>query len=333
MITFNNVTKTFEDGTVAVDDISFTVKKGNLVTLIGPSGCGKTTTMKMINKLISITSGTISINGNDISEQESVELRRNIGYVIQRIGLLPHMTIEENVSLVPKLKGWKKADYQKKVDELLDMVGLDPQVYKNRYPLELSGGQQQRIGVIRALAGEPPIILMDEPFSALDPISRQQLQDELKLLQKSINKTIVFVTHDMDEALKIADEIVVMKGGSIQQIATPTELIQNPINEFVRSFIGEDRAKRVTKKREELHASTIMEPLVPEQVTGDVPNLSYHSSLQDVARVMLTKETETIIINGEDGKPIGVISHQRLLQELAGIRAGGAQGGIHSNLF
>lgn len=320
LITFKNVTKSFEDGTVAVDNVSLTVEKGRLVTLIGPSGCGKTTTMKMINKLVPLSSGTIAINGNDISKEDNVELRRNIGYVIQRIGLLPHMTIEENVSLVPRLKGWKKEYYEKKVDELLDMVGLDPNVYKKRYPLELSGGQQQRIGVIRALAGEPPIILMDEPFSALDPISREQLQDELKLLQKNINKTIVFVTHDMDEALKIADEIVVMKKGSIQQIASPSMLVQNPANDFVQSFIGEARLKKISNKREELQAATIMTPMLLQQKKGDLPALSFQASLQDVARLMLAKKTEAILITGEDGKPIGIIEKNQLLQELAGIQ-------------
>ncbi|MRH43505.1 betaine/proline/choline family ABC transporter ATP-binding protein [Aquibacillus halophilus] len=320
MISFNNVTKTFEDGTVAVDDVSFTVKKGKLITLIGPSGCGKTTTMKMINKLIPISSGTITIDGNDISTENDVELRRNIGYVIQRIGLLPHMTIEENVSLVPKLKGWKKKDYEKKVDDLLDMVGLDPNVYKKRYPLELSGGQQQRIGVIRALAGEPPIILMDEPFSALDPISREQLQDELKLLQKNIHKTIVFVTHDMDEALKIADEIVVMKDGRVEQIATPTKLVQHPINDFVRSFVGDDRVKKASGSRGELLADTIMQPIQAEVELNNLPEISSKSNLHEVANIMLSKQAEAIIITAEDGKPTGIIEKNQLLKELAGIQ-------------
>jgi osmoprotectant transport system ATP-binding protein len=319
LITFENVSKNFESGTVAVDNISFSVNKGSLVTLIGPSGCGKTTTMKMINKLIPLSSGSIKINGQNISEENDVELRRNIGYVIQRIGLLPHMTIEENVSLVPKLKGWKKQDYQKKVDDLLDMVGLDPKIYKRRYPLELSGGQQQRIGVIRALAGEPPIILMDEPFSALDPISREQLQNELKLLQKNIHKTIVFVTHDMDEALKIADEIVVMKAGSIQQIASPTKLVQNPINGFVRAFIGEDRVQQTAMNSSEIQAASIIGPIPQELNKADFPALPYETSLQEVARVMLLKEAEAIIINGQDGNPQGIIGKNQLLKRLAGI--------------
>lgn len=241
MITFENVSKMYADGTKALNDISFRVREGELLTLIGPSGCGKTTTMKMINRLIEPSEGSISINGEDISQMDPVELRRNTGYVIQQIGLLPHMTIAENVALVPKLKKWPKDKYEKRVDELLDLVGLDPSVYRERYPFELSGGQQQRIGVIRALAGEPPVILMDEPFSALDPISREQLQDELVRLQQEIHKTIVFVTHDMDEAIKIADRIVIMKDGEILQIDESDHILRRPANDFVREFIGEDR--------------------------------------------------------------------------------------------
>lgn len=309
----------FEDHTVAVNDVSLTIEKGNLVTLIGPSGCGKTTTMKMINKLIPITSGTITIDGQDISEENDVELRRNIGYVIQRIGLLPHMTIEENVSLVPRLKGWKKESYEKRVDELLDLVGLEPNLYKKRYPLELSGGQQQRVGVIRALAGEPPIILMDEPFSALDPISREQLQDELKSLQKRIQKTIVFVTHDMDEALKVADEIVVMKDGGIQQIASPHSLIQHPANDFVRSFIGEERVNQAARNKGEFLASAIMKPFPQAHLLPELPKLPQHTSLQEVARVILLHQSDGVILCDKVGKPNGIIEKNHLLQELAGI--------------
>ncbi|MET3698821.1 osmoprotectant transport system ATP-binding protein [Bacillus oleivorans] len=241
MIEFKEVNKVFPDGFHALQDITFHVEEGELLVLIGPSGSGKTTTMRMINRLIEPTSGVIKIEGKDISKEDPVKLRRTIGYVIQQIGLLPHMTIKENVSLVPRLMKWKKEAYAGKVDELMNMVGLDPKVFGDRYPSELSGGQQQRIGVIRALAAEPKIILMDEPFSALDPISREQLQDELVRLQQEIRKTIVFVTHDMDEALKIADRICIMKDGKVVQLDTPENMIRRPANEFVRSFIGEDR--------------------------------------------------------------------------------------------
>ena len=217
MIRFENVTKRFPDGTEALKDISLVLPTHQLTAIIGPSGCGKTTLMKMINKLEKPTEGSIYIDEKPINGMDEVQLRRSIGYVIQRIGLFPHMTISDNVALVPKLLEWSKEKKEERVRELLQLVGLDPEVYMERYPLELSGGQQQRVGVVRALAGDPNIVLMDEPFSALDPISREQLQDELRNLQQTINKTIVFVTHDMDEALKIADTIIVMRAGKVEQ--------------------------------------------------------------------------------------------------------------------
>lgn len=243
MIAFKNVSKTY-NGHQIIKQLDLKIHGGELFVMIGPSGCGKTTTMKMINRLIEPSSGTIEINGQDISKQDPVELRRGIGYVIQQIGLFPHMTIGQNVALVPKLKKMDPAAYEKKVDELLDMVGLDPKVYKNRYPAQLSGGQQQRVGVIRALAADPPIILMDEPFSALDPISREQLQDEFVRLQKAIHKTIVFVTHDMDEALKIADRICLMQGGTVVQLGEPADILHRPASDFVTDFIGPKRLKK-----------------------------------------------------------------------------------------
>lgn len=244
MIRFEQVTKQFPDGTEALKDISVVFPTHKLTVVIGPSGCGKTTLMRMINKLETPTDGDVFIDDKSITGFDEVELRRSIGYVIQRIGLFPHMTIEKNVSLVPRLLEWEKDRTAERVEELLELVGLEPEIYKERYPLELSGGQQQRVGVVRALAGDPNIILMDEPFSALDPISREQLQDDLRNLQQEIQKTIVFVTHDMDEALKIADMIVVMRDGKIEQIGSPKELISDPANDFVRSFIGMDRISR-----------------------------------------------------------------------------------------
>lgn len=244
MIQFEKISKVFNDGTEALKDVSLTIPAEQLVVIIGPSGCGKTTLMKMINRLEIPTSGEVYVDGKAVSTLNPVELRKTIGYVIQRIGLFPHMTIEKNASLVPKLKGWPKEKTTERIHELMWMVGLEPEQFLGKYPLELSGGQQQRIGVVRALAGNPDIVLMDEPFSALDPISREQLQVETKKLQEKIKKTIVFVTHDMDEALKIADTIVVMKSGRIEQIGTPTELIENPINEFVKNFIGLERINR-----------------------------------------------------------------------------------------
>ncbi|MFY9139633.1 MAG: ABC transporter ATP-binding protein [Thermacetogeniaceae bacterium] len=247
MIRFENVSKYFEE-TQVLQDLNFQIDEGEIVCLIGPSGCGKTTTLRLVNRLIEPSSGKIYIQDKDISNIDPVELRRSIGYVIQQIGLFPHMTIEKNISVVPRLKGWKEKDYCKRVDELLEMVGLDPNVYKKRYPAELSGGQQQRIGVIRALAANPSIILMDEPFSALDPISREQLQDELIKIQMEIRKTILFVTHDMDEALKLADKIGFMHEGKLIQLDTPEAILNRPANDFVRDFIGEKRLKKHLKQ-------------------------------------------------------------------------------------
>lgn len=244
MIRFENVTKRFPDGTEALKGVSVTIPAHKLTAIIGPSGCGKTTLMRMINRLEMPTDGGIYIDEKPIAQQDEVQLRRSIGYVIQRIGLIPHMTIAENISIVPELLGWDKKRIAARVDELMDMVGLDPAVFKKRFPVELSGGQQQRVGVSRALASDPNIILMDEPFSALDPISREQLQIELKKLQTLIQKTIVFVTHDMDEALEIADEIIIMREGWIEQMATPEKLIAYQATPFVREFIGEERIKR-----------------------------------------------------------------------------------------
>ncbi|CDQ19617.1 osmoprotectant transport system ATP-binding protein [Halobacillus karajensis] len=238
MITFTDVTKTYPDGTTALKNINLEVQEGELLALIGPSGCGKTTTMKMINRLIQPTEGKITIHNQDIEEYNIHELRWNIGYVLQEIALFPHMTVEENISVVPEMKKWKKNELSKRIDELMKMVGLDPKKHRERKPSELSGGQQQRVGVIRALAADPDIILMDEPFSALDPISREQLQKDIRNLQQEIKKTIVFVTHDMDEALALGDRVCLMKAGEIIQLDSPQNLILHPVNAFVKDFIG-----------------------------------------------------------------------------------------------
>ncbi|MBU8918647.1 betaine/proline/choline family ABC transporter ATP-binding protein [Bacillus sp. FJAT-29953] len=296
MITFQHVYKKFPDGFEALKDINFHIEKGELVTLIGPSGCGKTTTMKMINRLTEPTKGKILINGEDISEKDPVQLRRNVGYVIQQIGLLPHMTIEDNITLVPRLKGWEKERYSKRVDELLDLVGLDPQAFKSRFPSELSGGQQQRIGVIRALAAEPPIILMDEPFSALDPISREQLQDELVRLQESIKKTIVFVTHDMDEAIKIADRIAIMKDGEILQFDTPEKILRHPKNDFVRGFIGEDR----------LQAGKYAHPVANDLMIKKVITAKPNRGLAQALNTMMTYKVDSLLVTTNDRDLLGI---------------------------
>lgn len=253
VIQFKGVNKVYDDGFQALTDIDLTFNEGEINVLIGPSGCGKTTTMKLVNRLVEHTDGDVLFNNENIESFNPIELRRQMGFVIQNIGLFPHMTIFNNVATVPKLLKWDKERIERRVVELLEMVGLDPEVYRNRYPAELSGGQQQRVGVVRALAAEPAIILMDEPFSALDPITREQLQDDLLNLQENIQKTIIFVTHDMDEALKIADKIILMKDGHIVQQGSPEEILTSPVNEFVEEFIGEDRLR----EQRQLHSLSL----------------------------------------------------------------------------
>jgi osmoprotectant transport system ATP-binding protein len=302
MIKFENVRKQYEDGFVALKNINLEIKKGELVTLIGPSGCGKTTTMRMINRLIEPTEGKIYIDGQDISKIDPVELRRNIGYVIQQIGLFPHMTIEENIALVPKLKKWEPKRYLKRVDELLELVGLAPSVFKHRYPSELSGGQQQRVGVVRALAAEPDIILMDEPFSALDPISREQLQDDIIRLQEEIQKTIVFVTHDMDEAIKIANRIAIMKDGEIIQLDTPDKILRHPANDFVSGFIGEDRMKR---------GETSI-PTAEDLMFSSVVTSSPKRGLAEAFRLMKEKKVDSLMVVDKNKTLLGVVTLKKL---------------------
>lgn len=223
----------------AVDELSLTVPAGEIVMFVGPSGCGKTTSLKMVNRLIEPSSGKILINGEDITTKDPTKLRRTIGYVIQGGGLMPHMTVAENVALVPGLLNWEKKRIQSRVDELLDMTGLDPKIYRDRYPRELSGGQQQRVGVARGLAADPPVVLMDEPFGAVDPITRQRLQDELLSIQEDLHKTIVCVTHDIDEAIKLGDRILILQqGAEIAQYDTPENVLGAPANDFVADFIG-----------------------------------------------------------------------------------------------
>ena len=239
-IVFTDVVKTYPGGEgPAVDRLSLTVPAGEMVMFVGPSGCGKTTTLKMINRLHEPTSGTITIDGEDIRSKNATELRRSIGYVIQGGSLFPHMTVAENVALVPKLLRWDAKRTSARVDDLLELVGLDPVRYRDRYPGELSGGQQQRVGVARGLAADPPVLLMDEPFGAVDPITRQRLQDELMSIQEEVQKTIVCVTHDIDEAIKLGDRILVLQqGAEIAQYDTPTNILSAPANEFVEDFVG-----------------------------------------------------------------------------------------------
>ncbi|WP_432090703.1 ABC transporter ATP-binding protein [Streptomyces sp. NRRL F-5630] len=241
MIRFEHVSKRYEDGTTAVDDLSFEVTAGELVTLVGPSGCGKTTTMKMVNRLIEPTDGHIFLDGEDISGIDPVELRRRIGYVIQQVGLFPHKSILDNTATVPHLLGWKKAKARARAAELLDLVGLDPSVYGDRYPEQLSGGQRQRVGVARALAADPPVLLMDEPFGAVDPVVRERLQSEFLRLQAAVHKTVLFVTHDIEEAVRLGDRMAVYGAGRIEQFDTPSTVLGAPATGYVADFVGADR--------------------------------------------------------------------------------------------
>ncbi|MFJ2606307.1 betaine/proline/choline family ABC transporter ATP-binding protein [Streptomyces sp. NPDC087425] len=241
MIRFEQVTKRYPDGTLAVDDLDLDVAEGELVTLVGPSGCGKTTTMMMVNRLIEPTSGRIYVDGEDVSTVDPVRLRRRIGYVIQQVGLFPHRTILDNTATVPALLGWKRARARARAAELLDLVGLDPALYGPRYPEQLSGGQRQRVGVARALAADPPVLLMDEPFGAVDPVVREQLQDEFLRMQAAVRKTVLLVTHDIEEAVRLGDRIAVYGQGRIEQFDTPGAVLGRPATPYVAGFVGADR--------------------------------------------------------------------------------------------
>lgn len=311
MILFENISKYYPDGTKAVNSLNLEIREGEFFVLIGPSGCGKTTTLKMMNRLIDANEGTIMINRRNIREYDIHELRWSIGYVLQQIALFPHMTIAENIAVVPELKKWEQGRIDNRINELLEMVGLDPKIYRERKPTELSGGQQQRIGVIRALAADPNIILMDEPFSALDPISREMLQDEILDLQRNIKKTIVFVTHDMQEALKLGDRICVMKEGEVVQIGTPNEILSNPANEFVRSFIGTPKAIFDGDVTIENFVQCYMEK---EMTMAPVEVIPASTSLKK-SLSLLAHHNELSV--EKDGEWIGIITRETLIQYLA----------------
>lgn len=307
MIKFANVSKLYSDGTHAVNALDLQIADGEFFVLIGPSGCGKTTTLKMMNRLIDATSGLISIDEKAIESYDIHELRWNIGYVLQQIALFPHLTIEENIAIVPELKKWGRDKTRARVDELLNMVGLDPAVYRSRKPEELSGGQQQRIGVARALAADPRLILMDEPFSALDPISREKLQDDILELQREIKKTIVFVTHDMQEALKLGDRICIMKEGEIVQVGSPEEILNQPANEFVKEFVGIE-----SHIAEEVDLESIIDATADRK--ADSLAIPIDSSMKDILSA-LSKHDELQV--EKEGRVIGVITRQKIVQYLA----------------
>ncbi len=294
MIEFKNVTKKY-DKKIILDDLCFSIQDGEFVVFIGESGCGKTTTLRMINRLIKPDKGKIYLDGKDIAEEDPVQLRRSIGYVIQQIGLFPNMTIAKNISVVPKLLKYSKARCDEIVHQLLEMVNLPYDEYAHKYPSELSGGQQQRIGVLRALAASPPVVLMDEPFGALDPVTRSSLQEEMKTLQKKLKKTIIFVTHDMDEALYLADRIVFMDGGKIIQMAKPDEMLVNPANELVKSFLGE----RVNNG---IHLELKIKDIMRTKVVAAGKN----RLVSECIKIMANRSIDSLIIKDEDETYLGV---------------------------
>lgn len=295
MIEFKQVKKTFKQTTV-LKEMNLTINKGELVVFIGPSGCGKTTSLKMINRLIEPTEGTIIVNGQDTRKMDPIELRRQMGYVIQQTGLFPHMTIRENIQLIASLEGHAEQDMDARTEHLLRMVGLDPDQFIDRYPSELSGGQQQRIGFARALMNDPEVILMDEPFSALDPVTRNDLQEELFNLQEEVKKTIVFVTHDMDEAIKLADRICIMRDGEIVQFDTPEQILRNPKDEYVESFIGKNR---IWNSPEFIKAKDIM-------ITDPVSISGKRTVLQAI-EIMRSRKVDSLLITDRDRTLQGLI--------------------------
>ncbi|MBX5437757.1 MAG: ABC transporter ATP-binding protein [Alicyclobacillaceae bacterium] len=319
MLLYDQVSKRYPDGTEAVKSFSLEVQRGEFVVLIGPSGCGKSTTLRMTNRLVEPTSGTIWLDGQDIRTVPAVELRRRFGYVIQQVGLLPHLTIADNIAFVLRLMGKPKAVRRQRAEELLALARMDADVL-DRYPRELSGGQQQRIGVLRALAHDPDVILMDEPFGALDPLTREQLQDELKRLQRSVQKTILFVTHDMDEALKLADRIVVMKDGCIVQTGTPEQLLTNPADSFVSRFIGPGRLIRSPGKlrvRDVMLAEAATVPwdehawqALDRMRRRRVNSLMVIDHAQRFAGIVLLSELQAVVQAGE-AVPVGKLANRR----------------------
>jgi osmoprotectant transport system ATP-binding protein len=303
LIKLENVWKVYADGTEAVKDVTLEINEGEFCIFLGPSGCGKTTSMKMINRLIPLTRGKIYVNGMDTMNVNPNDLRRDIGYAIQNIGLFPHLTVEENIATVPRLKKWPKAKQRSRAEELLTLVGMDPGTFIDRYPSELSGGQQQRIGVARCLGADPPILLMDEPFGAIDPITRTKLQDEFLKIQAKIKKTIAFVTHDIHEAIKMGDRIALMKNGELIQYTDPTTLLQQPKDKFVRDFVGADR----TLKSLQLNRvrDVMKQPRFTIKIGEDPGEVKTRMEKQGMTWSMLTDEENHFLgwITSEDIDP------------------------------
>ncbi len=303
MINYKQVVKRYSEGTdeiTAVDNLSLEVPAGELVVLLGPSGCGKTTLLRLTNRLEELSAGQIIINGTDITQQDEVELRQRIGYVIQEIGLFPNKTIGENVGMVPKIIGWEAARIETRVNQLLRMMNLEPEVYKNRYPAQLSGGQRQRVGVARALGADPEILLMDEPFGAIDPINRQQIQNEFLKLQEKLGKTIVFVSHDIQEAIKMGDRIALMKQGQLIQYATPEEILMQPADDFVRDFVGTERAMKA------------LSLIRVKEAMGDVAYKYEDLAINEALKWLTKHRQDYLLICAPQKEPLGYVSREEL---------------------
>ncbi len=317
MIRLERLTKSYPTASGAmtsVDDVSFEVGAGETCVLLGPSGCGKTTTLRMINRLVKPTSGKIFINGRDTDASDPVELRRTIGYVIQQIGLFPNMTVAENIAVVPRLLKWDAQRMRKRAEELLSMLALDPKTFADRYPNELSGGQAQRVGVARALAADPPVLLMDEPFGAVDPVNREVIQDEFLRMQKSLKKTVLFVSHDIDEAVKMADRIAIFRAGKLEQYAAPDELLARPANDFVAGFVGSDRT---LKRLRRIHVSEVMTADGAATHADGVPTVQPHDDLRKVASLFLEHGVDVLACVDTDGRVVGRVSRAAVAGRLA----------------
>ena len=312
-IVFDHATKRYPGRAVpAVDDLSLSIPAGEICCLVGPSGGGKTTAMKLVNRLVELTSGDVRIDGRSVQSLDETELRRGIGYVIQQVGLFPHMTVADNVGTVPRLLGWPKAEIAERSDELLDLVDLPAEDYRSRYASQLSGGERQRVGLARALAADPPVMLMDEPFGALDPITRTRLQKELLRIQGEVRKTIIFVTHDIDEAIMLGDRIAILReGGVLAQYDTPDRILAHPADDFVARFVGADRGlKRLSLKR---LADVELEPL-----NGAIaPVAEDGTTLRDALSLMLSEGSQKLVVLGPDAQPRGVLTLDRLTELLS----------------
>ncbi|MFC7063180.1 ABC transporter ATP-binding protein [Halobacillus seohaensis] len=308
MIDFKNVSKLYNGNVKAIDDISMTVEEGEFVILLGPSGCGKTTLLRMVNQLESISDGEISIQGQNVKQMDKIKMRRNTGYVIQSNGLFPNMTIEDNTMIVPDLLGWDRKKKRDRFNYLMDLLGMNPDDYRKRFPHELSGGQQQRIGVARAMASDPPVMLMDEPFGALDPIIREKVQDEFLAIQKEVKKTILFVSHDIDEAVRMGDKIALLRDGSIMQYDRPTDMLIQPKNEFVSDFVGKDRVLRSMSLYTVQNLVDTFGLKNKEETILDTKEISIHTSLRVAISMILNQEADQLVIINDAGEAQGSLT-------------------------